>query len=273
MFYSCPARARGTAIDTLVLIHQIVGYPTAFIIAPIGLLAFTQASLHRRWGKIYLYAMFFLYCTGTYLTLTRHDWSGWTFYRNLAFNFFGFSLLLYAWRAIWLFSWVGKAGVGEAVVGWRDRALAWLLTLTVVALVAVGGWDDIPLAGFAIIGAVLAFMEWRDLAPGVLGKPVLYRRHQRYILGSYFYVLTVVSLVHLDDELPRNVKWLWPTVAGILTVSLLTLGTSRAGARLLPFLSRGMLPRYVITAIVLLSLAYGSYAIYDLMYGRTILSA
>jgi hypothetical protein len=245
-----------------------VGYPTAFIIAPIGLLAFTQASLHRRWGKIYLYAMVFLYGTGTYLTLTRHDWSSWTFYRNFAFNFFGFSLLLYAWRAIWLFS-----RVGDAVVGWRDRALACLLTLTVLALVAVGAWDDIPLAGFAIVGAVLAFMEWRDLAPGVLPRQVLYRRHQRYILGSYFYVLTVVSLVHLDDELPRNVKWLWPSVAGILTVSLLTLGTSHAGRWLFSFLPRGMLTRAVITAIAVLSAVYGGYAIYDLVYGRTILSA
>lgn len=245
-----------------------MGYPTAFIIAPIGLLAFTQTSLHRRWGKIYLYAMVFLYGTGTYLSFAHHDWTGWTFYRNLAFNFFGFSLLLYAWRAIWLFS-----RVGDAVVGWRDRALACLLTFTVLALVVVGAWDDIPLAGFAIVGAVLAFMEWRDLAPGVLSKAVLYRRHQRYILGSYFYVLTVVSLVHLDDELPRNVKWLWPSVAGILTVALLTLGTSRAGRRLPGFLRRGALTRYVIVAIVVLSTVYGSYAIYDLIYGRTIRSA
>ncbi|MER2536012.1 MAG: hypothetical protein ABTQ31_12700 [Rhizobiaceae bacterium] len=245
-----------------------MGYPTAFIIAPIGLLAFTRPGLHRRWGKIYLYAMVFLYCTGTYLSFAHHDWTGWTFYRNLAFNFFGFSLLFYAWRAIWLFS-----RVGDAVVGWRDRALACLLTLTVFALVAVGAWDDIPLAGFAIVGAILAVMEWRDLASGVLSKAVLYRRHQRYILGSYFYVLTVVSLVHLDDELPRNVKWLWPSVAGILTVALLTLGTGQTGRTLFGFLPRGALPRYVITSIVVLSAVYGGYAIYDLIYGRTIRSA
>ena len=36
---------KGNVIDTLVLVHQLVGYPTAFIIAPIGLFTFTYVAL------------------------------------------------------------------------------------------------------------------------------------------------------------------------------------------------------------------------------------
>ena len=44
-----------------------------------------------------------LYLSGTYLTLARHEWLTWAFARNVTFNLLGFSMLVYAYRAIWLF--------------------------------------------------------------------------------------------------------------------------------------------------------------------------
>ena len=37
-------------------------------------------------------------------------------------------------------------------------------------------------------------------------RAVLYRRHVRYVLASYFSVRTVVSLVHLKDELSSDAR-------------------------------------------------------------------
>lgn len=248
------------SVDTLILVHRFVGYPTAFIVAPLGLLAFTESRIHRRWGKLYLYGMIFLYLTGTYVTLTTHDWNTWSFARNVAFNFFGFSMVLYAWRAIRLFT-----RPGEIPVERLDRGLAWLLTVSVMGLLAVAIWKDTPMRVFTLLGIVLVVLEWRDLKPGVLSKPLLYRRHQRYILASYFYVLTVVSIVHLNDELPRKIKWLWPAAIGATVIYFLTRRRNAA-------IPQGTLTRYLVRAVVVLVVLYGGYVAYDLVEGRTISS-
>ena len=59
----------GTALpEELVLAHQLVGYTTAFVIAPLALLAFTEPQRHRGWAKYYLYLMIPLYLSGLYFT-------------------------------------------------------------------------------------------------------------------------------------------------------------------------------------------------------------
>lgn len=87
---------------TLETIHQSVGYPVVFLLVPAALITFGGKRGHRPFDYIYIAAMTFLYCTGTFMTLTRHEWSTWEFYRNITFNFFGFSLLFYGYRAMHL---------------------------------------------------------------------------------------------------------------------------------------------------------------------------
>jgi hypothetical protein len=244
----------------LILIHRSVGYPTAFIIAPLGLLAFATPAVHRRWGKIYFYCMIFLYSTGSYLTLTTHPWHSWAFARNVAFNFFGFSMLLYGYRAIRLFRQAGQPRPQPL-----DWALAGALAASVVALCLVAAVRDTPMRVFAAIGLVMCVLEFRDLRAGFQPKSVLFRRHLRFILASYFYVLTVVSVVHLGDELPREVKWLWPSVFG---AAIIWLASTNAGA----FLSqpRARVLRWSVRATVCLAVLYGSYIAYDLVRGGRI---
>jgi hypothetical protein len=91
---------------------------------------------------------------------------------------------------------------------------------------------------------------------GVLPKPLHYRRHQRYVLASYFYVLTVVSLVHLKGELPREVKWLWSPAIGGICIWMLAQRARWTGA--------------VVTAVVVLSALFGGYVSYDIMAGQMI---
>ena len=254
-----------SATDTLILIHRIIGYPTAFIVAPLGLLAFATPRVHRRWGRAYFYLMLFLYLTGTYLTLTLNRWNSWGFARNLTFNFFGFSMLLYEYRAIRLFS---RGAVAPDRI---DRALAKLLTLSVLALFLVAVWKDTPLRIFTLLGIWLCVVEWREVRQGAWTKPVLFRRHMRYIFASYFYVLTVVSIVHLKDELPKNVRWLWPTALAILVIWLLRAGGQATGKQAFSGrLSQGTLTRCVVLGVFGLSILYGGYIAYDLLYGAAI---
>jgi hypothetical protein len=239
--------------ELLILVHRVVGYPTAFVVAPAALLAFAKPALHRQWGKAYLYLLTFLYVTGTFLTFAGHEWHTWDFARNVVFNFFGFSMVLYGWRAIHLFRRVGQPAPTRF-----DWALAGMLSATVLGLLVVAAVRDTPMRLFALVGIVFCVLEFRELHGGFQPKSVLFRRHTRFILASYFYVLTVVSIVHLGDELPRNVKWIWPTLLGGLIIA----ATGNAAGRFAP--PRGKLLRLAVAATVLVAVLYAGYVAYDL---------
>ena len=51
----------------------------------------------------------------------------------------------------------------------------------------------------------------------------LYVTHQRCMLASFYYVLTVLSLVHV--RAPTDLKWLWPTLLGVPLAAYATRGT------------------------------------------------
>jgi hypothetical protein len=211
------------AANTVEWFHRLVGYPTAFLVAPLALLSFTVAGRHRRWGQAYFYLMIYLYLTGLFMTLSRHPWGSWEFARNLFFNFYGFSLVLYGFRAITLFR-QREVPVPSAL----DRALAGVLIATTAGLILLNWRKDTPMRAFAVVGTVFSVLEVRDLRSGFQPREMLFARHLRFMLGSYFYVLTVLSIVHLQ-RLPRNVKWLWPTVVAVPIL----LAATREGSRFL----------------------------------------
>jgi hypothetical protein len=197
------------------LAHRTLGYPIAFLVGPATLLAFTTPRTHRAWGHAYLYGMTALYLSGTYLTLARHEWLTWQFARNVSFNLLGFSMLVYAYRAIWLFR------RPEAPAPTRlDRALSAAQLATVLGVVVVAAFKDTPMRVFAVVGLVLCALDLRDQRDGFRPRARLFRRHVRYVLASYYYLLTLVSIVHLDAALPRNAKWLWPTGVGAVAMWL-----------------------------------------------------
>lgn len=239
------------------LVHRLVGYPTAFLVAPAALFAFSRPAVHRRAGAAYVGLMTFLYLSGTTLTLTRHDWTAWGFWRNLAFNFLGYLTVLLAWRAITLFRRPELPRPSTV-----DRILAGALAAGVTALVAVALVQDFPMRVFALAGVVLLATEIHDLRHRMEPRTLLFRRHLRYVLTSYFYVLTVVSLVHLQDELPREVKWLWPLPIALLAVSLATGGP-------VPFrrLAAGRGVRWAVILTLALALPLGAYALVELARG------
>lgn len=205
-------------IDIVELIHRVVAYPTGFVIAPLAFIAFLTPRVHRRWGRIYVGLMIFLYVTGTAMTVTRHPWGSWDLARNLAFNLLGFSTAMYGWRAGVLF---GRAGAHARFAAF-DRALLALLTTNVLALVAVAAIRDGFTKVFAVAAVALLVVDWREhLAPS-LTRQHLYLRHARYMLVSYLYLLTVASIVHLAPLAPNAIKWLWPTALGTILVPLAT---------------------------------------------------
>jgi hypothetical protein len=228
------------------LIHRVVGYPLAFVVGPLALATFAGAKGHRSIGKTYGVAMTFLYVTGTALTLTRHPWGTWEFGRNVAFNLFGFSLLVLGVRAIQR----RQAGVGTGQQNDRlDRGLSVAhACLAGILLVLAVQRSNAPMHAFAVIAAMFVALDIRDWRRGLTPK-TLYDRHVRYILGSYFYVLTVVSIVHLRDELSNDTRWLWPSVLGAATLWLVGEGRRTT--------------RWTMRALLALSIGFGAYVFWE----------
>jgi hypothetical protein len=194
----------GSALpDELVLVHQLIGYTTAFVIAPLALLAFAEPQRHRGWAKTYLYLMIPLYLSGLYFTFQRHELGTFVWARNLAFNFLGFYFLLLGWRAIWRFR---RQAVQPTAL---DHAMRALLLAVSATLVALGGLHHFPSFVFGALGLWLGLAVFRDTTD----VRDLYVRHQRCVLASFYYVLTVLSIVHF--RAPADVKWLWPALVGL----------------------------------------------------------
>lgn len=229
----------------LELAHRLVGYPLAFVVAPFAIATFAGAPGHRWAGKTYAAAMTFLYLTGTALTLTRHSWATWEFARNVTFNLVGYSFLLHGWRAIWLRR--RPRPLPAAVDLWL---LASLAALVAAMMVLALQRSNTPMRVFALAGAALVVLEAVEWRAGLTGR-VLYRRHVRYMLASYFYVLTVVSLVHLRDELSSDARWLWPSALAVAVIWV-----AGGGRREPPPRTR----RWAMRALLAVSVAFGAYA-------------
>jgi hypothetical protein len=235
------------------LVHRVVGYPLAFIVGPVALATFAGAPGHRWSGRAYALAMTFLYATGTALTLTRHEWGTWAFARNVAFNLLGYSFVLHGWRSMWLQARLSVVGhrFPAGPRPWIDVALlASLLVLTATLVLLAVMRPNTPVRVFAAIAVALSIAEvrgWR--VPPT--KAALYRRHVRYVLASYFYVLTVVSLVHLRQELASDARWLWPAAIAIAVIWLVD--------------ERARATRWTVRAILALSVAFGAYVLWELV--------
>jgi hypothetical protein len=245
------------------LIHRIVAYPFAFILAPLALAATLSGAVklgrlpHRTLGRWYFYTMVFLYLTGTILTLTRHPWASGAFARNVAFNFFGFSMVLFGVRAMVLFRRAGDFRPARL-----DYFLAGVLVANTIAICLISIIPGLMMRGFAAVAIVLCLFEFRELRAGFAPRELLYRRHIRYILASYFYVLSVASIVHLGDELPRTAKWLWPSVVGILVVCAATSSAAWWRRYRLHAVRAG------VVATIVIALLFGAYAGWELWRGR-----
>jgi len=142
--------------DELVLAHQLVGYTTAFFIAPLALLAFADPQRHRGWAKTYLYLMIPLYLTGLFFTFERHAVGSFVWARNLAFNFVGFYFVLLGWRAISRFR---RQAVEPTLL---DHAMRALLVAASAALVAMGGLHHFPSFVFGALGLWLGVFVFRE---------------------------------------------------------------------------------------------------------------
>lgn len=198
-----------TVIKMLLWIHVLAG-TVALVMAPGALLTVKGGRAHRRWGKIYFWAMAVVAATALAVGLWR------SLFFLVLVAVFSFYAALSGYRVLYR---------KRPELGQHATALDWLaaaLTLAASgALVVLGilqptpAWRRISIVAvvFGLLGLILALRDaWAFVKPPA-DRNAWWYHHMGNMMGSYIAAVTAFSVVNFVF-LPTTVKWLWPTVLG-----------------------------------------------------------
>jgi len=190
--------------------HILAGF-TAFFIAPIPLLTAKGGKTHRRWGKIYFWAMAVVAITAMVLAL----WLPILFLAFIAvFSFY------FAFRGYRVLSLKRPLhGEGPGAIDWAAAVLAFLGsgTLIVLGILRPGPvWVRLSLVAivFGVIGAAFAASDIWEFTHPPADKNFWWYAHLGGMIGSYIAAVSAFSVVNFHF-LPVAVRWLWPSAIGV----------------------------------------------------------
>ena len=186
------------------LVHIAAGF-TGFFMAPVALAVRKGGEAHRRWGRVFFWAM--VVAGTTALVGAEHIHSLFlllTAVFSLYMAGFGYRSLFLkhlAWDArVAAFDW-GVAGVGLVVF------------LGTVAYALKAG--NVPVGVFGVLGAMTAFRQLRGYAnAGHWTKTQWLLNHISGFMASYIAAVSAFSATSLHF-IPFPYNFLWPTVLGV----------------------------------------------------------
>ncbi len=202
-------------IPLLLAIHVAAG-TLALVVAPVAMLTAKGGPAHRRWGRVYYWAMGVVALTALVVALWRpNPFLAMVAVFSYYFAFTGRRVLLHkrpdrgerATALDWGAALAAAAtGAGLVVLGIARPGPVWV-QLGVVAVV------------FGGLGLVFAGLQlWRFARP-----PADPRRwwfaHMTGMLASYLAAVTAFSVVNFVF-LPTTMRWLWPTLLGSPLITL-----------------------------------------------------
>jgi hypothetical protein len=211
----------------LLALHIACGV-VAFVCAPVALAVAKGGKTHRRWGKIYFWAMAGVAATALILSFALPIF----FLAMVAV--FSFYSAFAAYRILYLKD-MYKGGRPKAI----DWAAAVVTILSSFLLLMMGflkphvmGVGVIQVAGhtvsivsivFGLIGMRLAQVSILQFfkAPGE--KMFWWFGHLQGMIGSYIAAMTAFSAVNLSHRFGAVWwVWLWPTIVGVPAIALWT---------------------------------------------------
>jgi len=190
--------------------HILAGF-TAFFIAPVPLLTAKGGKTHRRWGKIYFWAMAVVAATAMVLAL-------WRPILFLAFTaVFSFYFAFRGYRVLSRKS--PLQGQGPSAIDWAAAVLAFVGSVALIVMGIVRPspvWVQLSVVAivFGVIGVALAASDiWRFMHPPA-DKNFWWYTHMGGMIGSYIAAVSAFSVVNFH-VLPTAVRWLWPSAIGV----------------------------------------------------------
>ena len=188
------------------LLHIMCG-TIALIVAPLAMITIKGGLWHRRWGKIYFWAMVGISISATVMCFIR---SGLFLFLVAIFSFY---LALTGYTVL-------KRKKPEDRPGWLDWFAAIAMLIAGVALVATGALDS-SLGNeryvrivFGLLGLRLSLLDIRRFIKPSQDKRAWMFSHMTRFLATYIATVTAFSVVNFQF-LPYLWRWLWPTVIGI----------------------------------------------------------
>jgi hypothetical protein len=190
--------------------HILAGF-MAFFIAPVPLLTAKGGQTHRRWGKIYFWAMAVVAATAMVLAL----WRPILFLAFIAvFSFY------FAFRGYRVLSRKRPLqGEGPRAIDWAAAVLALLGSVALIVLGIVRPspvWVQLSVVAivFGVIGVAIAASDlWKFIHPPA-DQNFWWYAHMGGMIGSYIAAVSAFSVVNFHF-LPPAVRWLWPSAIGV----------------------------------------------------------
>lgn len=199
------------------ILHIASGF-TALVVAPLAMVAAKGGDAHRRWGKLFFYAMAVVAFTAIVMGIMHPN----VFLAMVAV--FSFHMIASGYRALHLkrlhegqrpgkldLILQGSAGVingGLFIWGLTNYLLGHRGTTTIL---------------FLVFGTIGSLMVWRNIQR-------FYKRshdkhewlyaHMAGFLGGYIATVSAFSVVNMEFITPAWMQWLWPTFVGVPVIVL-----------------------------------------------------
>ena len=200
----------------------------AFLCAPIALLTVKGSKVHRRWGKVYFWAMAGVAVTALILSFALP-----VFFLAMVAVFSVYSAFA-AYRVLYLKDMYRRARPKAvdwfaAVVTVLSSLLLFLMGFLQPVLMGVG---VIRMAGhtvsivsivFGIIGMRMGLCSIHGFIKALGEKMFWWFAHMQGMIGSYIAAMTAFSAVNLSHWFGAAWwVWLWPTISGVPAISIWT---------------------------------------------------
>ena len=202
------------AIFKAALILHILFGSVALFVAPAAMVTRKGGLWHRRWGKLFFWAITGVAITAVVLSLIR---SGLFF---LLIALFSFYLALTGYRV--LYRKTPQQGAGK--LDWTAAATMLLGSLALVVygiyLMVTSSFGIVAIV-FGVIGLWLASLDVRDFLHHPADKKAWWYSHMTRMLAAYIAAVTAFSVVNFKF-LPPVPRWLWATVVGTTGIVIWT---------------------------------------------------
>ena len=212
-------------LRVLLALHITCG-ATAFVCAPVALVTAKGGKAHRRWGKVYFWAMAGVAVTALILSFALP-----IFFLAMV-SIFSFYACFAAYRILYL---------KDLYKGTKPLPLDWgaaLLTVASSGLLCVMGFVApklmavglVQIAGhtvsivsivFGVLGVRLGLASIAHFRRPPTAKMFWWFGHMQGMIASYIAAMTAFSAVNLSRAFgPAWWVWLWPTLVGVPAIAV-----------------------------------------------------
>ncbi len=197
--------------ESILWVHASAGF-IALVVAPMAMVARKGGDWHRRWGKVFFYAMAMVAITALALGVLHANWL-------LAMvALFSFQMIGSGYRALYLkrlHEGQRPTTMDKGILGAGIFANGGLFMWGLINLL-LGNRNGGPII-FLVFGTIGLIFVWRDhqrFYKTSHDKREWLYAHMTGFLGGYIATVSAFSAVNLEMIRPMWLQWLWPTIIG-----------------------------------------------------------